>query len=54
MVREVKKGYKIIKIGNSQGLIIDKNTLEYLGIGLGEWVELIIKKAENGDSKEES
>ncbi|KKL65274.1 hypothetical protein LCGC14_2156630 [marine sediment metagenome] len=46
MVREVKKGFKIIKIGNSQGVIIEKKTLDYLGLKAGDWVELIIKKAE--------
>ncbi len=54
MVREVKKGFKIIKIGNSQGVIIEKKTLEYLNLGLGDWVELIIKKAENEVSNKES
>ena len=52
MVREVKKGFKIIKIGNSQGVIIDKNTLEYIGVGVGDWVEIIIKKAEKEDIEE--
>lgn len=47
MVREVKKGFKIVKIGNSQGVIIDKNTLEYLDVSVGNWIELVIKKAEN-------
>ena len=46
MVREVKKGFKIIKIGNSQGVIIEKKTLDYLGLKHGDWVELTIKKAE--------
>ncbi len=45
-MREVKKGYKIIKVGNSQGIIIEKKTLEYLNLNLGDWVELVIKKAE--------
>ncbi len=47
MVREVKKGYKIIRIGNSQGVIIDKNSIDYLGLEIGDWVELTIKKVEN-------
>ena len=46
-VREVKKGFKIITIGNSQGVLIDKNVLEYLDIKLGEWVEITIKKPDN-------
>jgi len=52
MVREVKKGYKIIRIGNSQGVIIDKNSLDYLGLEIGDWVEIIIKKVENEDKKD--
>ena len=46
-VREVKKGFKIISIGNSQGVIIDKNVLEYLDIKIGDWVEITVKKPDN-------
>lgn len=51
-MREVKKGCKIIQIGNSQGVLIDKNSLEYLGLDIGDWVEVIVKKADTKEVKD--
>lgn len=53
IVREVKKGFKIINIGNSQGVIIDKNVLEYLDIKIGDWVEITVKKPDNDNKNKE-
>ena len=52
IVREVKTGFKIIKIGNSQGILIDKKNLDYLDVKIGDWVEAIIKKPDNTKEKE--
>ena len=45
MVRKIeRKKCKIKKIGNSKGLILDKDTLEYLNLKLGDWVIINIEK----------
>lgn len=45
MVRIIeKKKSKIKKIGNSKGIILDKDTLEYLDLKVGDWVIISIEK----------
>ena len=45
MVRKIeRKKCKIKQIGNSKGIIINKDTLEYLGLKLGDWVIIDIEK----------
>lgn len=39
-----KKKCRIKKIGNSKGIIIDKDTLEYLDLKIGDWVVISIEK----------
>ena len=54
MVREVKKRmFKIKQIGNSKGIIIDKDIADFLKLEIGDWVEISIKKLEeNNDDPE--
>lgn len=44
MERKIEKVGKIIKIGNSKGIIIDKDTLDYLGLDTGNMVKIQIEK----------
>lgn len=45
MVRIIeKKKCKIKKIGNSKGILLDKDTLEYLDLKIGDWVIISIEK----------
>lgn len=45
MVRSVeRKKCKIKRIGNSKGIIIDKDTLEYLNLNIDDWVIISIEK----------
>jgi len=45
MVRVIeKKKCKIKRIGNSKGIIIDKDTLEYLNLDIDDWVIISIEK----------
>ena len=45
MVRKIeRKKCKIKRIGNSKGIIIDKDTLEYLGLEVDDWVIIDIEK----------
>ena len=55
MVRRIeRKKCKIKTIGNSKGIIIDKETLEYLNLDIGDWVivsiEKDLSKVENNES----
>ncbi|KKK43611.1 hypothetical protein LCGC14_0471680 [marine sediment metagenome] len=49
MVRSIERACKILKIGNSKGIIIDKDTLEYLKLKVGDWVKIQIEKVENNE-----
>ena len=56
MVRIIeKKKCKIKKIGNSKGILLDKDTLEYLDLKVGDWVivsiEKDLSKIKNNDKK---
>jgi len=45
MVRKIeRKKCKIKRIGNSKGIIIDKDTLEYLDLDVDDWVIIDIEK----------
>ena len=45
MVRKIeRKKCKIKRIGNSKGIILDKDTLEYLGLDVDDWVIIDIEK----------
>ncbi len=45
MVRNIeKKKCKIKKIGNSKGILLDKDTLEYLDLKVGDWVIISLEK----------
>jgi len=45
MVREIeKRKFKIKKIGNSKGIIIDKDIAEFLNLEVGDWVEITLRK----------
>jgi len=44
MVKNIEKLGRIIKIGNSKGVIIDKDILEYLDLDIGDAVKLTIEK----------
>lgn len=45
MVRIIeKKKCRIKKIGNSKGIILDKDTLEYLDLKIGDWIIVSIEK----------
>lgn len=45
MVRIIeKKKCKVKKIGNSKGILLDKDTLEYLDLNIGDWVIISIEK----------
>jgi len=45
MVRMIeKKKCKIKRIGNSKGIILDKDTCEYLNIDIDDWVVVSIEK----------
>jgi len=49
-----KRLFKVKKIGNSKGIIIDKDITELLKIEVDDWVEITIKKAKipnNNDLK---
>ncbi|MFW9972389.1 MAG: hypothetical protein ACFFDF_19550 [Candidatus Odinarchaeota archaeon] len=47
MVKKIEKIGRIIKIGNSKGIIIEKDVLEYLNLDIGDAVKLLIEKLEN-------
>ena len=54
MVRVIeRKKCKIKRIGNSKGIIIDKDTLEYLNLDLDDWVIISIEKDLSKAEKEE-
>jgi len=44
MDRKIDKVGKLIKIGNSRVIIIDKDTLDYLGLDIGDMVKIQIEK----------
>lgn len=45
MVRIIeKKKCRVKKMGNSKGIILDKETLEYLELEIGDWVIVSIEK----------
>jgi len=56
VLRIEKKKCRIKKIGNSKGIILDKDTLEYLELKIGDWVIISIEKdlskIENKKSKD--
>ncbi|KKM00464.1 hypothetical protein LCGC14_1804230 [marine sediment metagenome] len=55
MVRIIeKKKCKIKKIGNSKGIILDKDTLEYLNLKIGDWVIINIEKDPSKSNNKES
>ena len=47
MVRNIEKIGRIIKVGNSKGIIIDKDVLEYLNLDTGDAVKITIEKIED-------
>ena len=53
MVRTIEKIGRIIRIGHSKGIIIDKDTLKYLELDIGDMVKLFIEKVKDSDKKEE-
>lgn len=44
MVKKIEKIGRIIKVGNSKGIIIDKDVLEYLDLDIGDAVKVLIEK----------
>ncbi len=46
MEKSLNRACKLIKIGNSRGVIIDKDTIEYLGLEIGCWIKLTIEKGD--------
>ena len=44
MERKIEKIGKIIKIGNSKGVVIDRDTLDYLGLSVGDMIKIQIEK----------
>ena len=52
MVRKIeRKKCKIKRIGNSKGIIIDKDTLEYLDLDVDDWVIIDIEKDRSKQEK---
>lgn len=51
MGKSIDRPCKIIKIGNSKGVIIDKDTLDYLDLNIGDWVIITVEKAEKKESE---
>jgi len=50
MVREIIQTLvKLTKIGNSKGVVIDKKIIEFLGLEIGDFLQLTIKKIEKKD-----
>ena len=47
MVRSIEKIGRIIKVGNSKGVIIDKDVLEYLNLDTGDAIKITIEKIED-------
>ena len=47
MVRNIEKIGRIIKVGNSKGIIIDKDMLEYLNLDTGDAIKITIEKIED-------
>ncbi|MFW9973415.1 MAG: hypothetical protein ACFFDF_24740 [Candidatus Odinarchaeota archaeon] len=46
MVRKIDKIGRIVRVGNSKGIIIDKDVLKYLDLDLGDAVKISIEKLE--------
>lgn len=46
-MRNIEKIGRIVKIGNSKGIVIDKDMLEYLNLDTGDVVKLTIEKIED-------
>ncbi len=51
MVKKATNLSKIGKIGNSKGIIIDPDTLKYLDLKIGDWVEYTLEKKNEKDNK---
>ncbi len=47
MVRSIEKIGRVIKVGNSKGIIIDKDVLEYLNLDIGDAIKITIEKLED-------
>lgn len=47
MVRSIEKIGRLIKVGNSKGIIIDKDVLEYLNLDIGDAIKITIEKIED-------
>lgn len=47
MVRNIEKIGRIIKVGNSKGIVIDKDVLEYLNLDIGDAIKITIEKIED-------
>jgi len=47
MVRMIEKIGRIVKVGNSKGIIIDKDVLEYLNLDIGDAIKITIEKIED-------
>lgn len=51
--KKIEKIGKIVGIGNSKGLIIDRVSLEYLGVDKGDMVKFIVENVEDKDNDKE-
>ena len=51
MVKNIEKIGRIIKVGNSKGVIIDKDVLEYLNLDTGDAIKITIEKIEDIKSR---
>lgn len=50
MVREIIQTLvKLTKIGNSKGVVIDKKIIEFLGLEIGDFLQLTVEKIEKKD-----
>ena len=47
-----KRLFKVKKIGNSKGIVIDHDITNLLKIEVGDWVEVSIKKVKNNNDPE--
>lgn len=46
MVRKIEIVGEIIRIGNSKGIILNKNILKYLDLNIGDWIKGTIEKVQ--------
>ena len=46
----MKFSKKILRVGNSQGIIIDQKIIKVLNLEEGDWIEINIKKINVGEN----